>query len=179
MQQVLPEGQCYILNIWPYMVYKDKAGNFWQHGDPCNDESTMLWSAKSGFTEYGLAQAEPTLSKIRSSSANVIVTFGAQALELATGQARAPILKMRGSSSFRGNERVGGKKVVCHYSSCCHSPRNLHMALPDHCGHGQGKAGDGHTRTESSRAPHTFYGLSSAKVLEYIETCRMTGRVAN
>jgi len=80
--------QCYILNLWPFQVTKDKAGHFW-HGGEC------LWNSR-GFTEAGVQAYMPTIEKIRACGANNILTLGQQAMSALTGDKR-PIMKWRGS----------------------------------------------------------------------------------
>lgn len=96
--------ESYILNIWPYRVSKDKNSIFSPQGD-------KLWDVKKGFTEHGLEAAKPTLDKINASSANLIVTMGAQAMSLLTGDVR-PMMKWRGSILSTNPERVSGKKFI-------------------------------------------------------------------
>jgi uracil-DNA glycosylase len=100
----LARGECYILNVWPFMIEKDKKGNFFA------PDGTRVWGSKTGFTEAGLAAAQPTLERIRRSGATTILTFGQQACALATGKIDK-IMKWRGSI-LEGLDRVGYKKVV-------------------------------------------------------------------
>lgn len=80
---------CYILNVWPFSVNTDRAGNIY-------DGPRLLWKIGRGFTEAGLEEAELTLSKIRNSNANVIVPLGQQAFNLLSGEYKS-IGKWRGS----------------------------------------------------------------------------------
>lgn len=94
--------QCYILNLWPFYVDKDKAGNIFDHnGGDC------LWTNK-GLTEEGLRAAEPALTKIRDSGAAVILTLGGIALSGLTAD-RRPITKWRGSPLW--SDTIGRKFI--------------------------------------------------------------------
>lgn len=97
----------YILNVWPFQVTKDKAGNMYKrvHGDQLGP---MVFKKNREFTEYGMEQAKATLARIAASKANLVVTMGAPAMALATGDKR-PITKWRGSLLW--SERFG-KKVL-------------------------------------------------------------------
>lgn len=113
----LARGDCYILNVWPFEVQKDKKGNFF---DPAG---RMLWDGrkgKAGFTDAGLHFAEQTLARIRGSGAKTILTFGQQACALATGKT-TKVGKWRGSI-LEGLDRVGGRRVVPTY----HPAATLH-----------------------------------------------------
>lgn len=81
--------QCYILNIWPFPVEKDKVGNVFYNGE-------CLWSPKRGFTEEGLDAAGPTITRIKASGAGAILSLGGIPMSLLTQDTR-PIMKWRGS----------------------------------------------------------------------------------
>lgn len=93
----------YILNVWPFQVWKDKPGNMFIKDRP----SIQLWNYKSGFTEEGLKYAGPTIERIKASGANLVLTMGNPAMALALG--KRPILKWRGSIVW--SERLG-KKII-------------------------------------------------------------------
>lgn len=101
----LRRTDCYILNIWPYQVSKDNNGNFFsrQHGQ-------MIWGNRSGFTQQGLDDAQPTIDRIKKSGSNLIVPLGQQATALATDK-RFAIAKWRGSV-LEGTAHVDHRKVI-------------------------------------------------------------------
>jgi uracil-DNA glycosylase len=95
-------ADCYLLNVWPYIVTKDKAeANFY------NPNGDLIYT-KKGFTQIGLEDAEPCLRKLRSASANVISPLGGVALRLLFGDSR--ILKWRGS--ILPSKTLGERKIV-------------------------------------------------------------------
>ena len=82
---------CYIVNIWPFSVTKDKAGNLY-------DGPRLLWHVTRGFTETGLEEAAKTIELIKNSGCNVILALGPQALSLlADDDKPRPLGKWRGS----------------------------------------------------------------------------------
>jgi uracil-DNA glycosylase len=97
----LARRSLYILNTWPFQVEKDNAGNMYHDGE-------MLYHARKGMTDYGKSKAQSTLDKIRQCKANVILTMGAPAMELLTGDKR-PVMKWRGSIM---HSDIAGKKLV-------------------------------------------------------------------
>lgn len=99
----LNRADCYILNIWPFRVNKNKTGTTFFDRD-----GRALWTAND-FTEAGLEAASETLARIRASKAHVIVTLGQQAAALAAGKT-TKIMKWRGSV-VPGLDRVDGRKV--------------------------------------------------------------------
>lgn len=100
--------QCYILNTWPFQIVKPRdMENFYPAGH-MNDPSCLLWT-KKGFTEFGLKQAQPTIEKIKASSANCILAMGKPAMSLCTGDVR-PIMKWRGSIVW--SSRFNKKTVI-------------------------------------------------------------------
>lgn len=98
----LARRSLYILNTWPYQVNKDKNGNMY------DSKGEKLYDIKKGMTDHGLAEAQPTVEKLRRCNANVILTMGGPATELLTGDKR-PIMKWRGSIM---QSEVVGKKFV-------------------------------------------------------------------
>lgn len=95
--------ECYILNIWPFEVTTNKlSGVIYRKAAPGEE----LWAPRRGFTEVGLAEAAETIRLIEASAANLIVTLGAQAMELMVG--RRPLMKWRGSIL----DGRFGKKVI-------------------------------------------------------------------
>jgi uracil-DNA glycosylase len=85
--------QCYILNLWPYLVTKDRLGNIFS---PLNEK---LWDHKKGITEVGDLEALETINKVRDCGANVVLTLGSPALDALTS-GHKPITKWRGSPLF-------------------------------------------------------------------------------
>jgi uracil-DNA glycosylase len=82
---------CYLMNIFPYPVMKDKIGNLYDGG-------RMLWHIGKGFTDAGLEDAQPALEHIQTTGANVIMAMGPQALALLSGDIKPrPLGKWRGS----------------------------------------------------------------------------------
>jgi uracil-DNA glycosylase len=96
-------AECYILNVFPYEVFKDKTDS-----KIFNREGDMLWSSRTGFTAFGLEEAKPTLKRLEKSQANVIVPLGGVALSLLFGDSR--IMKWRGS--ILESKRLPGRKLV-------------------------------------------------------------------
>jgi uracil-DNA glycosylase family 4 len=98
----LARTDCYILNVWPWQVTKDRLGNIYS---PYNEK---LWDNRKGFTEQGDLEALPTIQKVRSCNANCILAMGNPAFDvLASGH--RPIGKWRGSPLF--SKRVGKKYI--------------------------------------------------------------------
>lgn len=96
-------ADCYILNVFPYEIRKDKAEkNFY------NPQGDLVYTTLHGFTAIGMEDAEPCLTKLRSASANVIAPLGGVALRLLFGDYR--ILKWRGS--ILASKILGGRKIV-------------------------------------------------------------------
>lgn len=108
----LRRGECYILNVWPFQVDKVKRGQseLFYPRNSAKGPNDLLWQTGKGFTEFGLEEAGSTLERIQRSGANVILTMGQQALDLATGKSKA-IMRWRGSP-IQGLPRVGGKSVI-------------------------------------------------------------------
>lgn len=97
----LIRAEAYILNVWPYEVTTNKITNIITH-----ENGEVLWRPKMGLSAFGYQEAQPTLERIQRSTANLIVTLGAQAMELMVG--RRPLTKWRGSI-LQGKH---GKKVI-------------------------------------------------------------------
>jgi uracil-DNA glycosylase len=98
----LARRQCYILNVWPWEVTKDRLGNIYS---PYNEK---LWDRNKGFTEQGDLEALPTIDKVRRCKANCILSLGNPPLDaLASGH--RPIGKWRGSPLY--SKRVGKKFI--------------------------------------------------------------------
>lgn len=93
---------CYILNLWPYMVSKDRVGNIYS---PLNEK---LWDSKRGLTETGDLEALETIRKVRECSANCILSLGSPSFD-ALMSGHRPISKWRGSPLY--SNRVGKKLI--------------------------------------------------------------------
>jgi uracil-DNA glycosylase len=111
----LVRAEAYLLNVWPFMVYKQDKGSSVYIYDQYDD---LLWSNRRGFTEKGLEEAWPTVQLLERSGANCIVPLGGVALSLLFGDSR--IGKWRGSiltanSSYVQGTRLVGRKVVGTY----------------------------------------------------------------
>jgi uracil-DNA glycosylase len=103
----LARSQAYILNVWPFQVWKnEKSGDFYIYKSN-RGPMDMLWHHNKGFTDLGREHAAETLAKIDRCGANVIVTMGAQAFELMI-DSRLPIMKWRGSilTAFNGRKMI-------------------------------------------------------------------------
>jgi uracil-DNA glycosylase len=98
-------AECYILNVFPYEVFKDKTDNkiFNRQGD-------LLWTAKGGFTAFGMQEASTCLKKLERSQANVTVPLGGVALSLLYGDSR--IMKWRGSILESNHKAIRPRKIV-------------------------------------------------------------------
>jgi len=82
----LSRYQCYILNVWPYQVEKDKAGSIF---NPATDE--MLFHSKHGITDYGIAEARETIRLLQKAEADTVLTMGQPALSLAVSSEAASL----------------------------------------------------------------------------------------
>lgn len=85
----IPRQSCYILNIWPFMVAKDKQDNITHQG-------RVLWDHSKGITDEGRDAAASQLEKLRAFKGNVVATLGRPALSVMAGK-MLPIMKWRGS----------------------------------------------------------------------------------
>jgi len=82
--------QCYILNIWPFQIYKDKQENF-----VCNNR--VLYTHRHGFTDDGLEAARGQMEKLHACRSNIVIGLGRPALTVLSGDHKKPIMKWRGS----------------------------------------------------------------------------------
>ena len=85
----LGRNQCYILNIWPFMVQKDREDNILYRG-------SILWHHKHGMTDDGWDAAADQVGKLRDFQGNVLVSLGRPAFSILSGEMK-PIMKWRGS----------------------------------------------------------------------------------
>ena len=111
----LVRGEAYILNVFPYMIYKQDKGNSVYIYDQYDD---LLWSNRRGFTEKGLEEAWETVLRLEDCYANCIVPLGGVALSLLFGDSR--IGKWRGSiltanSEYIRETSLRGRKLVPTY----------------------------------------------------------------
>ena len=98
----LSRRDCYVLNVWPWQVTKDRLGNIYS---PYNEK---LWDRNKGFTEQGDLESIPTIDKVRRCKANCVLTLGNPALDALISGHR-PIGKWRGSPLY--SKRVGKKLI--------------------------------------------------------------------
>jgi DNA polymerase I-like protein with 3'-5' exonuclease and polymerase domains/uracil-DNA glycosylase len=92
----LSRRDCYIVNTWPFRVWKDeRIGGYYPYNSDRNAHM-LLWKDRTGFTEFGLQEAQPALEKIERCGANVVMSMGGPALALMMGK-KIPITKWRGS----------------------------------------------------------------------------------
>lgn len=107
--------RCKITNVWEVPVFKKRN----DEGKIFNAEGALLWqsTAKGGFTDAGRAAAAGALTRLHSSSANVIVPLGAPAMQLLTNDTRS-ITKWRGS--ILASPTLNSRKIVptIHPSAC-------------------------------------------------------------
>jgi uracil-DNA glycosylase family 4 len=97
----IPRERCYILNVWPFMVEKNKK-------DEIVKNNRVLWSPKVGFTDDGLDAASEQIAKLKACKSNIVMTLGRPAMSLLT-QDKRPIMKWRGSplwSDFIGKKFI-------------------------------------------------------------------------
>jgi uracil-DNA glycosylase len=171
-QAGLARSQAYILNIWPYRVWKnERTGDFYVY-DSRRAPEDMLWHHNKGFTELGRADAQATLQRIERSSANIIVTMGAQAMELMLGD-RRPIMKWRGSV-LKG---FNGRKVMptVHPAATLHGTYVWRYLIADDF-----KKAKRHSDSPELVLPKRTILLKPRlnEVLEYIRHCRARGKFA-
>lgn len=160
--------ECYILNVWPFPVTKDKAGNIY-------DGPRLLWHVSKGFTDVGMEEAQSTIEKIQNSDCNVILSFGQQAFTLLSGDEKPkPIGKWRGSPLWSS---LAERK----YIPTIHPAATLHgtylwryMIMNDMA---KAKLEMDHAELRlPERAIHLRPTLDD--VWQYISQCRKAGRVA-
>ena len=172
----IPRRRCYINNVWPFMIWKDRANKFWVYDSPRATEDDLMWGPKTNFSDGGLRHAQPTCDRIRASNAHVVVAMGQQAFELCTGMYGAPIGKWRGSI-IEGDERIGKKKVIPTY----HPAATLHgtylwqyMIISD--------LEKARIQAEFPDVRHPKRNLilepSLSDVLDFLNDCTKAGRVA-
>ena len=104
--------ECYLTNIFPREVKKDKMGNTIK-----DMQGDTLWTKKDGLTLKGQELAKPCMERVSKCGANVVVPLGGTALSCIFGDSR--IMKWRGSV-LSGNEEFGRKKLVptVHPAAC-------------------------------------------------------------
>lgn len=167
----------YILNIWPYQVWKSKFGNremFYPYHSP-RGPNDLLWSTGRGFTEYGLKEARLCLDKISKSSANLILAMGQQATDLATGKS-TKIMRWRGSI-LEGHPRVGTKKVIPtpHPASTIHGTYLWRYLIINDM-----KRAKAEKEYKDLRLPNRnlLIDPTYSDIMEYFDVCEKAGRVA-
>jgi len=158
---------CYILNIWPKPIDKDKAGNFSMDGE-------QVWTVSKGFTAYGLDAAVPTLRRIMASKCNAILSMGTQAMELLMDDHKKPIMKWRGSPLW--SDRVKKKYIpTIHPAATIHGVYLWRYMIIGDMKKIQGEL-DSPELLLPKRTLHvrpTYYDF-----YQYIHKCREVGRVA-
>jgi uracil-DNA glycosylase len=98
----LSRRDCYILNLWPWMVTKDRLGSIYS---PYNEK---LWDYRKGFTDQGDIESLSAIDKVRKCKANCILSLGNPPLDALISGHR-PIGKWRGSPLY--SKRVGKKFI--------------------------------------------------------------------
>lgn len=98
----LIRSNVYILNTWPFRVYKEK-----DHIFMLDRPTVKLWDKLKGFTDEGWEAASETRARIEASQANLILTMGNPALALVLN--KRPITKWRGSPLW--SERFSRKVI--------------------------------------------------------------------
>lgn len=93
----LRRSSCYILNVWPFLVEKDRFApdNIYKKGH-VRDYNYLLFTNK-GFTELGLYEARHCIEKLQKATPNVTLALGAVAMQMLTGDAKKKIMTYRGS----------------------------------------------------------------------------------
>lgn len=86
----LIRADAYILNTWPFRVFKEKDSFFM-----LDHPSVKLWDKNRGFTDEGWKATEATRARIEACNCNLALSMGAPALALMAS--KRPILKWRGS----------------------------------------------------------------------------------
>lgn len=168
----LSRRQCYILNVWPYCVEKDKTGNIF---NPLTSEA--LFTAKSGLTEHGINEAQATLRKIKEAKADTILTLGQPAMHLAIGGPKRPMMKWRGSI-LRGAERVGERRVIptVHPAATLHGTYLWRYLIINDMKRAQQEMGIGLDLRLPKRTIMLEPNLGD--ILNYVEHCRSVGILA-
>lgn len=96
----IPRRDCYIVNLFPYMVHKDRSNSLF------SPEGECLWT-KGKLTDRGWEEAAETLQKLRACQAKVVCPLGGTALSAL--HSNSAIMKWRGSILW--SEEIG-KKIV-------------------------------------------------------------------
>lgn len=162
---------CYVINVWPFPVARDRSGTIFSKMD-----MTILWSKSTGLTSHGLAAAKPTLDLIKAASADTILALGAIPLELCMADKR-PIMKWRGSI-MRGHERVGNRRVIAtpHPAATIHGAYLWRYLIINDMERVRGEMGTGYDLNLPVR--NIIIPKSVGEVRAYIEKCRSIGRLA-
>lgn len=98
----LHRRECYILNLFPKVCYRDKQQNLIEA-----ERQIKVWDAKKGLTLDGEELARPQLAKLDASGANATLTLGNPPLDALLGGHR-PIMKWRGSPL----KTAAGRKLI-------------------------------------------------------------------
>jgi len=159
--------ECYILNIWPFMVTKGPKGSvIGPNGD-------VLWHDTYGMTEEGMKEAGPTIERMKACSANVVITLGAPSLDLLYGKKR-PMLKWRGSILY--SERIGKKYIpTIHPAATLHGVYTWRYLI---IGDMEKALGEAASPTHTPPDRNLIIRPSRAEVMEYFDVCENAGRLA-
>lgn len=96
----IPRRDCYLINLFPFMVHKDRSNALY------SPEGECLW-AKGKLTERGWEEADGQLQKLRACQARVVCPLGGTALSAL--HSSSAITKWRGSILWSDEIR---KKIV-------------------------------------------------------------------
>lgn len=92
----LRRKECYILNIWPFQVERDRLQPDLLYVKGHVGNYNFLLFNKKGFTELGIMEARATIDKVKSCGANVVLAMGRPALQMLAGDSRK-VMTWRGS----------------------------------------------------------------------------------
>src|SRR5262245_107475 len=159
--------ECYILNIWPFMVTKNAKGAI------ISPSGEVLWHETHGMTEDGLREAAGTIEKLQSCEANVVLTLGAPALDLLSGK-KKPILKWRGS--IMQSERMNKKFIpTLHPAATLHGVYTWRYLI---IGDMERAAAEASSPDLNLPDRNLIIRPSVAEVMDYFDYCENSGRMA-
>ncbi len=158
--------QCYILNVWPFQVTKDKVGNVYYEGE------CLFHNKGRGFTELGRSHADRTIEAIRASGCNQILALGQIAMSLLSEDKR-PIMKWRGSPLW--STAVGRKYIpTVHPAATLHGTYLWRYLI---IGDAKKAWADVETRELVLDKRNIIIRPTFAQVYHYFEACKEAGRV--
>lgn len=163
----LARAQLYIINTFPTAVEKNKkTGDIWLEGQ-------MLWHHKKGLTEAGMAEAQPTLDRLKRCGANVVLSMGQVATDLLMGD-RKPITKWRGSILW-SNEIE--KKIVptLHPAATIHGVYVWRYLIINEMNRAKEEA-----ESPELNLPYRTLGIrpSMSDVMAWLDNCQKKGKFA-